>query len=153
MLTEAIKKSPKKALFGVLGILAFALIGWVLPIPESLQETVSNAGYSGRMAMGILGTVVFSIFWWAGDVVDNWLVALIMQCLWILFGYTDLPGAFHSFTNSTIWMFMALFCMATAISKTGLLRRIALLMMRLFSPTFFGQTLALLIAGLIIKIY
>lgn len=149
MLTETIKKSPRKTLFGVLGILAFALIGWALPIPESLQEMASNAGYSGRMAMGILGTVVFAIFWWAGDVMANWLVALIMQCLWILFGYTDLPGAFHSFTNSTIWLFMALFCMATAINKTGLLRRIALQMMRLFSPTFFGQTLALLITGLI----
>lgn len=143
------KNANKRWIFGISGLLLYLAFAFFIPVPEVMDQAAIAADYSGRMAMGIMGSILLGICWWAGDVFPNWIVSLSMQVIWILFRYTNVSGAFHSYTNSTIWLYMALFCIATAINKTGLLRRIALELMERFSTTFRGQVLALMISGVI----
>ena len=139
----------KKRVVGALGILVCILFCTVLPVPASMQTTAENVGSTGRSAMMVLGTVFLAIFWWAGTVISDWMVALLIQCLWILMKITNVSGAFSSYTNATVWLFIGVFCITTAVNRTGLIKRIALGLMQKFSSTFCGQVLALLIAGLL----
>lgn len=145
----SIKNEPKRWIYGIVGLLLYLAFAFLLPVPEVLGQAALEADYSGRMAMGIMGTILLAICWWAGEVFPNWIVSLSMQVIWVLFRYTNVSGAFHAYTNSTIWLYMALFCIATAVNKTGLLRRIALELMKLFSTSFRGQVMALMISGVI----
>ncbi len=145
----SIKNAPKRWIYGIAGLLLYLAFAFLLPVPEVMAQTAEAAEYSGRMAMGVLGSILLAICWWAGDVFPNWIVSLSMQVIWVLFRYTNISGAFHSYTNSTIWLYMALFCIAAAVNKTGLLRRIALELMKLFSTSFRGQVMALMISGVV----
>lgn len=141
--------SIKRAIMGCLGALLCILFCVVLPSPAALQAAAESVGSTGRSAMMVLGTVFLAICWWAGAVISDWMVALLLQCLWVIMKITDVSGAFSSYTNSTVWLFVGVFCITTAVNRTGLIRRIALKLMQHFPPTFLGQVLALLTVGLI----
>lgn len=139
----------KRAAMGVLGVLMCVLFCMVLTPPAALKAAAEGVGSTGRSAMMVLGTVFLAICWWAGAVISDWMVALLIQCLWILLKITDVSGAFSAYTNSTVWLFVGVFCITTAVNRTGLIRRTALKLMQKFPPTFSGQVLALLTVGLI----
>ena len=130
--------SIKRAIMGCLGALLCILFCVVLPSPAALQAAAESVGSTGRSAMMVLGTVFLAICWWAGAVISDWMVALLLQCLWVIMKITDVSGAFSSYTNSTVWLFVGVFCITTAVNRTGLIRRIALKLMQHFPPTFLG---------------
>lgn len=141
--------STKRIIFCAAGILAYALIGWLLTCPPVLHEAASAVGASDHAAMICLGSMIFSIVWWIGGVTADWVTALTMVTSWVLFGIVSIPKAFAPFAEGTIWLVVGGFAIAAAVTKTGLLRRIAFNMMKLFPATFEGQTLALMAAGTI----
>lgn len=97
--------------------------------------------------MGVLGVLLLAIFWWVGEVLPDWAVALVMMNLWVLLGLTGFDVAFKAYTNSTIWLIVGAFCLSTAVTKTGFIKRVTLQLMKLFKPTFRGQVLAMLLVG------
>lgn len=99
--------------------------------------------------MRILGITALAICWWAGEVAPNWLVAATMLLLWVIVGEIPFQTAFSAFGSTSVWLIIGSFCLAASISKTGLFKRISWHLIRLFSPTFSGQVLALLLCGTI----
>lgn len=140
---------PKRLAFAAAGIIVFVLVGWVLPCPETLHNAAAAVEATDEHAMICLGSMLFAVVWWIGGVCADWITALIMATSWVLFGCTTIPQAFQPFSESTIWLVVGGFAIAGAVTKTGLLRRIAFNMMKLFPATYAGQSLALMAAGTI----
>ncbi len=139
----------KRYLFGIAGVFICILFIFVLKIPEGLEISAISAGSSGHSAMIILGITFLSIFWWVGEVVPEWLTSALMMVLWVIIGKVPFNVSFSSFAGSSVWLIVGAFCLAASVTKTGLFKRIAYLLIRAFSPTFSGQVLALLIVGTI----
>lgn len=101
-------------------------------------------------AMWALGVFTWAIIFLIFDVIPDYIVTTIMLCLWVLIGSVKFTVAFAFFSNPNWWIVMGAFGLGFAASKTGLLRRISLLIMKALPTTFKGQTLALIGSGTII---
>lgn len=138
--------TPKVAA-GILGIVLFIVISFCLKAPAGLAVQAEAMGYSGRTAMTVLGGLAWAICWWVGMVIPEWCTAVGLLCVWNVAGGLEFPVAFASFGKSTWWLMIGAFTLTAAITKTGLMRRISLNLMRLFPPTFRGQVIAMLSVG------
>ena len=134
----------------IVPILLGALICGVfyfLPVPETLARCAAEAGSDGLTAMRVLGGILLAIVWWIGGVFPHWITTVTMLLLWVVLGRVPFTMAFSSYASATVWLVIGAFCLAATVTKTGLFHRITLGMIRVFSPNFAGQTLALLVVG------
>lgn len=134
----------------IVPILLGALICGVfyfLPVPETLARCAAEAGSDGLTAMRVLGGILLAIVWWIGGVFPHWITTITMLLLWVVLGRVPFTMAFSSYASATVWLVIGAFCLAATVTKTGLFHRITLGMIRVFSPNFAGQTLALLVVG------
>lgn len=145
MNNKAINK--KKLIGGILGFVVFIIVGWMLPCPKVLHEAVAAIEQTDHNAMIALGSLLFAIIWWVCGVAADWVTALLMVTSWPLLGVVDIPTAYAPFANTTIWLVIGGFSIAGAVTKTGLLRRIAFNLMKIFPASFGGQSMALMVAG------
>lgn len=136
-----------KNLLPTLAGIAICCIFCLLPAPEALMRCAAEAGASGAVAMRVLGVILLAIVWWIGGVFPHWITTVTMLLLWVVLGRIPFGKAFASYTSTTVWLIIGAFCLAAAVTKTGLFNRITLGMIRIFSPTFSGQLLALLLVG------
>ena len=134
----------------IISVLLGALICGVfyfLPVPETLARCAAEAGSDGLTAMHVLGGILLAIVWWIGGVFPHWITTITMLLLWVVLGRMPFTMAFSSYASATVWLVIGAFCLAATVAKTGLFHRITLGMIRVFSPNFAGQTLALLVVG------
>lgn len=96
-----------------------------------------------------LGIVVWAIIWWIFSVLPEYITALLMSVFFALFGLVSFREAFATFADTTMWLLMSALGLGVALSQTGLLRRVALSIMRRFPLNFSGQVLGLLGVGLV----
>ncbi len=130
----------------LLGVLICGVF-YFLPVPETLARCAAEAGSDGLTAMRVLGGILLAIVWWIGGVFPHWITTITMLLLWVVLGRVPFTMAFSSYASATVWLVIGAFCLAATVTKTGLFHRITLGMIRVFSPNFAGQTLALLVVG------
>jgi DASS family divalent anion:Na+ symporter len=129
-----------KIIGAVLGIIAGLFVAYMSP----------PAGLTVKSMLG-LGVFIWAVVWLIFDVFPDYIVCLGMCGLWVLVGAVKFNVAFSFFSNPNWWILVGAFGLGLAASKTGLLRRISLLIMKLFPSTFKGQTIAMLGAGTVIS--
>ncbi|MDR3333187.1 MAG: anion permease [Synergistaceae bacterium] len=122
--------------FEALALAAGVAIG-LAPPPDGL----------GVDAMRILGLLAWAIVNWVSRSAPDFAVALVMCCGWVALRVVPFNVAFASFAGTTPWLLTGALGVSAAVAKSGLLSRMALHAMALCSPTFRGQTLAMLLAG------
>lgn len=111
-----------------------------LPPPDGL----------GQPAMWVLGLLAWAIVNWMTNVVPDFVCVLVMCSAWVLLDILPFPAAFASFSSPTVWLLIAAMGISVAVSRSGLLARVAVTVMSLAPPSFRGQSLALTLSGLII---
>ena len=72
-----------------------------------------------------------------------------MGIAWVLLRVAPTTIAFGGFATSTWFLMLGILGLAAALARSGLLYRITLVAVRRFPPTFVGQILALLTAGIV----
>ena len=102
-------------------------------------------------AMHAAGVMVWAIFFWIFDVIPEFVTSMLMCTLWVTTGAVPFQKAFSSFSDSNWWILVGAFGMGVVAAKTGLLRRVALLILNTFPATFSGQTWALLGVGTLLS--
>lgn len=137
----------KKTVFAIAGVLLFIVIGCLLPAPAQLAAQAQLLGRTGRTAMITIGALAWAICWWVGMVIPDWCTALLLQCIWILAAGLEFTTAFSAFSKTTVWLIIGTFALSGAITKTGLLQRISLYLMRLFPSSYRGQVIAMMTVG------
>ncbi|MHB8709732.1 MAG: SLC13 family permease, partial [Desulfuromonadales bacterium] len=87
---------------------------------------------------------------WSFDIVSYHAVSLALPLAAVLFHIAKPDKAFAGFSKSSWFMALGVFALMAAISKTGLLYRLSLQVLRRFPPHYLGQASALALAGLLL---
>ena len=100
--------------------------------------------------MRFLGIFIWWIVLMVSDLIPNYLACLAALVLAIASGSATFEEAFGSFASSTSILLLGAFGLATGLTNSGLLTRIALLVMKLFPGTYKGQIFAISLASFIV---
>ena len=130
--------SVKKVLFILATILMIAFF-FIDPFP-GLEPA----------SMRFLGIFIWWIVLLVTELMPNYLACLAALVLSIAVGSATFEQAFGSFASSTSILLIGAFGLATALTNSGLLVRLALLVMKLFPGTYKGQIFAVSLASIII---
>ena len=140
--------------YGLILSIIVGLFVWMLPTPESMtivQHKLLTI-FAGSVVLWItIGVsfatstfiVVLLLYFWVGNLAGktNPDGSLIRQAGFLLTG----------FSTTSLWLLVTGFIISIAMTESGVARRVALQMMRLFGKTPMGATFAPMIANLIIS--
>ena len=87
---------------------------------------------------------------WSMNAFSFHTVSIALPVFTVLLRITTPERAFSGFSSPTWFLVLGVFAISAAISKTGLLYRFALLMMKRFPQSYFGQVFGLAFSGLIL---
>ena len=110
---------------------------------------LQKSGFSGNHIV-LLELLLAATLCWGFNILSFHVVSLALPVAAVILGATEPEQAFSGFTNPSWFLVLAVFAIAAAISKTGLLYRLALLTVKRFPPSYIGQTFALSLTGLIL---
>lgn len=131
----------RNLIIGIIGLLVGGIIAFILPTSSGLD----------RNAMIVLGTVIAANIFWIFKVIPNFATGLIMISSWPLLHVVKFEEAFGVFATSAWWIVVGGLGIGAVATKTGLMKRLALNVMKIFPVNFKGQTLALFLSGAIIS--
>lgn len=94
--------------------------------------------------------LVVAAFLWSFDIVPYHAVSIALPMFTVLFGVSKPEQAFSGFSKPYWFLALGVFALSAAIFRTGLLYRMALLIMRRFPPHYLGQSFALALSGFIL---
>lgn len=128
----------KERVFAEIAAISAACVVAAIPAPDGLEQK----------AMWVLALMVWAIINWITKAMEDYIVILLMCCVWVVLGIVPFQIAFGSFSSTTIWLLIAAMGIGCAVTKSGLLQRAALMAMRLCPADFRGQSSALLLSGI-----
>lgn len=108
----------KKVLSIMVAFAALAAIVWLTPTVDGLKP-------AGKASLGV---AVFAIIVWITQAVDDALSGILIVFLLAALKATTLAGAFSGYANTALWLIVIGFIMAACMEKSGLSKRIALVM-------------------------
>lgn len=121
----------------------YAALGMVLGAVTALL-LVSVLSFEAACALGVL---VWAISWWIFKILPDFVTALIMGILFVMLANVPMSTMFSAFSNPTWWLLLSAFGLSIGVTKSGLMYRISLYVLKLFPPTYRGQVLGLLTVG------
>ncbi|MCI9469528.1 MAG: hypothetical protein HFG45_09610 [Oscillospiraceae bacterium] len=128
----------KQTIAAMIGILLGIAVAF-LPIP--------GLELPAKMALGIL---LWAIVWWIFKILPEFVTALIMGVLFILVCGIPSKTMLAAFSESSVWLLLSSFALSLGISKSGLLKRISLYILKIFPGNFPAQALGLITVGTVI---
>lgn len=137
-MSDAVKKKAKLVVSALGAIAAVALIA-TCPIPGlSFQATA------------VLAILIMSIVWWITGILPEFVTAVVMAVLFVVVAGVSVESTFSTFASSTWWLLLAAFTLGAGMKESGLMRRIALAIVRRFPRTFRSQVIAQLVTGTVL---
>jgi anion transporter len=112
--TSILQHWQSKTFAGILVSFALAIIVWFAPLPgiePAAQKT--------------LAITLFTVVWWVFNVIPPAYSTLLMLLGYILFGLATPDEVFHIWTLPLMWLIIASFLIAVAVTKSGLAERVA----------------------------
>ena len=134
------KLNKKTIIVCTLAVIAFIGLSICPPFDENLTTD----------SMRVLGILIACIIMWAGNVVHECAVVLLMSALMAGFGHVPVGTVFSAFSGEILWVLIAAFILGAAMKKCGLLRRVALLLLKVFPKNFAGTSIGLMVVGTVI---
>ena len=136
----------QKQLKSIIGVVLVTAIGIVIGIAKPWIPELSEQGHSVIMVLLIaIGLWVFKPFQLPFSMGAVFLTGSLL-ILGIPFSQ-----AFAGFTSAAVWTLIPSLFFGYVVAKTGLGKRIALLLLKQFKPTIFGMTLTFLLIGLVLS--
>ena len=127
-------------LLGAIAALAVPAALWNVAPPNGLEP----GGW--HVVLLLFGAAIA----WLAEPVPDFAVAVALAGSWGATGLVTLPVAFSGFASSSWLLALGALALAAAMARTGLLFRVALLLLRAFPATATGQMFALLFGGVLI---
>ena len=146
----------KLGLYGSLVLIVlFYILALTMQFPEGGKLSPASMVYAGVFLSVILLLLT--------NALADWVVVMGASALLILSDavfrkagvYADpvftTGGLFGAFSGSTVWLIIMVFALSAGISKSGLLNRIAVLILSKFPPTYNGSVLAMMLTGTVLS--
>lgn len=109
---------------------------WLAPLPVGLSQ-------AGRETLAV---TLFSVVWWIFNVTPPAYATLLMLLGYLLLGLAPPEVIFHIWTMPLLWLIIAAFLIAAAVTKSGLAQRVAYFFMLRYATSY--RSLILLTYGL-----
>lgn len=126
------------------------IAGIVVALLVMLFLQLSQTGALTQQAICVLGLLSGCVVWWVTKLFPEFVTALVMAVLFVLFCGVPTETAFSSFASSTWWLLVAAFSLGFGMQKSGLMHRMASAILRVFPQTFKMQSAGLMAAGTLI---
>jgi DASS family divalent anion:Na+ symporter len=140
LLAPARTRSPVWRLAGLALAIGVPAVLWIVPPPGGL----SSAGW--HVTLIVLGAALG----WLFEPLPDFVIAFLMAAAWGVAGLAPVSLVFSGFATSAWVVTLGSIALAVAMARSGLLFRIALLLLRTFPATHRGQVLALLFGGILV---
>jgi DASS family divalent anion:Na+ symporter len=141
--TQQVKKKLDTKTKKIIGlVLGIAIAIGLFCVPESELLSTNALRFLGIF----LAITVFMIF----DTLSQTVAVLLALVAFTLSGVTKGTEAFAHFGNSTVWIVVGVFGYAAAVSRTGVLKRLALVIMGVFPETYKGSITAMTVISTIL---
>ena len=101
-------------------------------------------------ATAVLGILIMAIVWWITGVLPEFVTAVVMAVLFVAVAGISVGATFSTFASSTWWLLLSAFTLGVGMKTSGLMRRIALAIVRKFPRTFRCQVIAQLVTGTVL---
>ena len=101
-------------------------------------------------ATAVIGILIMAIVWWITGVLPEFVTAVVMAVLFVVVAGISVGATFSTFASSTWWLLLSAFTLGVGMKKSGLMRRIALAIVRKFPRTFRCQVIAQLVTGTVL---
>ncbi|MGI5990157.1 MAG: SLC13 family permease [Lachnospiraceae bacterium] len=148
-----------KKKIGLIGSLILLIVFYAisLNVGADANNGLTPASY---VYAGVFLSVVLLLL---TSALPDWVVVMAASALLILTDavyrniglYTDpvftIQGLFGAFAGSTIWLIIMVFALSAGISKSGLLNRIAIVILSKFPPTYKGAVAAMMTTGTVLS--
>jgi anion transporter len=119
--------------------LAIGIVVWHLPPPAPLDAA----------GMRFLATLAAAVALWSLNVFDDFVVALGLLLAWIVGGIVRPEIALSGFTKASWFLLVGALGLGAGVTRSGLLYRAALAMVRRVRPSYPRYTAILVVAGLL----
>ena len=97
-----------------------------------------------------LGILVGAVVWWVAGVLPAYATGIVMVVLFSVVAGMPSTTALSAFSSDIWWLLVAAFGLGAGMKASGLLKRIALAVVRTFPNTFAAQAAGLMAAGTIV---
>ena len=125
----------------LLGSLVAGLVIWNMPPTASLD--VKGVHFLATLAVGVV--------LWIGDVFDDYVVGLMLLMSWVVFGIVSSKLALSGFSHSSWFFVVAALGLGAAVTKSGLLHRLATRVLNLIPLTHHKtHSFVLFVSGLLV---
>lgn len=101
-------------------------------------------------ATAVLGILIMAIVWWITGVLPEFVTAVVMAVLFVVVAGISVGATFSTFASSTWWLLLSAFTLGAGMKTSGLMKRIALAIVRKFPRTFRCQVIAQLVTGTVL---
>ena len=137
--------TEKKPVSWYVKVILPVVVGFAIAMLPPLGEplTVESMRFGG-IFICIIMMMIFNIF-------PDFVISTTGLVIMVAIKVTDFGTAFAPFSGAAVWLVIAAFGIGAAVAKTGLLKRISFLVLKLFPETFKGQILAFYTAGLVVS--
>lgn len=102
-------------------------------------------------AKDYLAILVAMVFMLISGVFDEHVVLLMTLVMCVLLNVASFSAIFSAFSGTTMWMVLSILPITVVISKSGLMNRIALYLLKIFPCSYKWQLLALSLSSMIIS--
>jgi branched-chain amino acid transport system substrate-binding protein len=128
------------AIIALLGTLLICFFSYTLLFHQGLSKT--------HVVLNTL--LIGATILWSLDVFSYHVVTIALPLIAVLFGVAAPEKAFSGFSSPAWFLVLGVFAITAAISRTGLMYRLVLLIVRRFPPHYGMQTFALALSGLLL---
>ena len=136
-------------------VLLLGLILWFIPIPSGLESYISHLAvselkFSALTAWHLFAIFITAIFAVILGAMPIFTAAILSVAAAILTGTLSAKQAFSGFSEDWILLIIVAFLIARGVTKSGLGKRIALLVIRKFGKTSLGLSYSVIAADMVI---
>jgi len=130
----------KQIIGGIVGLIVGIIIA-VLQPPAGLEP----------VAMRGMGILICVLVWMIMEVMPEYIILLLFCSLTAITKSLTFEEAFASFSTANWWLLVGAIVIGAAVAHSGLLKRLALYVMKAFPGTYLGQLLGITISGVFIS--
>ncbi len=115
---------------------------WFSPLPGDLS-------LAGR---GTLVVTLFTVVWWVFAIVPSAYATLLMLLAYILFGFATPAQVLQVWTLPLMWLIVASFLIAAAVTKSGLAERVAEFFIARFAGSYRSLIVLTYVLGFVLSV-
>ena len=133
---------PDRRLVGVIVSVVLAATLWMIPLP-------GNLGMAGRQTLVI---TLFTVVWWVFAVVPPAYATLLMLVSYLVLGLATPEIVFRIWTLPLMWLIIASFLIAAAVTKSGLAQRVAYFFMIRYATSYRSLVVLTYVLGFLLSL-